>query len=153
MPSDLEKQIQAARLKVLGEMPDVKPVDVSPTSGLLDTLLGMRKTTQAITNPFTGNVHYNPAALTGATPDEIEQMLAHEFTHSRQAQTTPWYKTAYNAFMPQGPYAQRPYEMDAFQTEKDRASRLGLSMPDPVTGAMDIALPSPNLRKKMKVQQ
>jgi len=152
MPNELEKRIQAAKTKVLGEMPDVNPVSVSPSAGILDKLLGMRRNIMAITNPFTGNVSYNPSALEGQSDTDLEQLLAHELTHSRQAQNTPWYQTAMNAFMPQGSYNQRPYEMEAFQNEKNRAIAQHLSMSDPITGATDIPLPSMKTRKKMGVQ-
>lgn len=165
MPNELEKKVQAARAKVLAEMPDVKPVSVGPSNSILSTLLGIPRQAVAVTNPFTGNVSYNPELLGSMNQDELENTLAHEFTHSRQAQNTPWLSTVKRMFMPNTnappkgatgpydtPYYWTPEEMQAFQTERDRTSRLKLNVSDPVYGSMDIPLPSMKTRKKMGVR-
>ena len=147
--------MQRALAKVLGEMPDVKPVTASPSDSSMLGKLMMPRATEATTNPFTGNISYSPTGMQGMQSPEIEQTVAHELTHSRQAQSTPWYKTLFGAYAPDvkipagikpgsvldNPYLWRPNEMEAFQAERDRATRLGLNLPDPVTGARDIILP------------
>jgi hypothetical protein len=147
--------MQRALAKVLGEMPDVKSVTASPSDSSMLGKLMMPRATEATTNPFTGNISYSPTGMQGMQSPEIEQTVAHELTHSHQAQNTPWYRTMLDAYkpdakVPQGitpgsvldnPYLWRPNEMEAFQAERNRAMRLGLNMPDPVTGARDIILP------------
>lgn len=166
MPNELEKRVQAARAKVLGEMPDVRQdVSVSPTNQFMDRILGIPRGTVATTNPFTGNVSYDPTLLGGMGQDELENTLTHEFTHTRQQQAEPWYKVAQKMFLPhpnyvpegaKGPYDNNyywnPEEMQAYQAERDRASRLKQNVSDPVYGSMDIPLPSMKTRKKMGVK-
>lgn len=147
--------MQRALAKVLGEMPDVKPVIATSSDSSMLGRLMMPRGAEATTNPFTGNISYSPTGMQGMQSPELEQTMTHEMTHARQAQNTPWYKTLFNAYMPdmkvpQGispnsvmnnPYFWRPNEAEAFQAERDRAMRLGLSIPDPVTQSRDIILP------------
>lgn len=147
--------MQRTLAKVQGEMPDVKRVTVTPSDSSFLSRLMMPRGAEATTNPFTGNISYSPTTMRGMDPMGMEQTMTHELTHSRQAQNTPWYRTMLDAFKPDitvpsgitsgsvmdNPYLWRPNEMEAFQSERDRVKRLGLSMPDPVTGARDIILP------------
>lgn len=147
-------------------MPDVRQsVSVSPTNQWMDRLLGIPKGTVATTNPFTGNISYDPTLMGAMGQDELENTLAHEFTHTRQQQAEPWYKVAQRMFMPhpnmvpQGATGQfdtnyywNPDEMEAYQTERDRASRLKQNVPDPVYGSTDIPLPSMKSRNRMGVR-
>lgn len=147
--------MQRALTKVLGEMPDVKPVTATASDSSMLGRMMMPRGAEATTNPLTGNISYSPTGMQGMQSPEIEQTMAHELMHTRQAQSTPWYRTLLDAFkpdvrVPQGipsgsimdnPYLWRPNEMEAFQAERDRATRLGLNVPDPVTGARDIILP------------
>ena len=154
MPKPQEKQpnlndvMQGAFTKVRGEYPDVKPVTLTPSDSLLTKWM-LPRNAQAVTNPFTGNIMYDPNMMQGLNQDEIENTLAHELTHSRQAQQDSWVKTAMQMFMPQEEYNMRPNEMQAFQTERDRALSHHLTTPSPQSGAMDIPLPNPNKRQKM----
>jgi hypothetical protein len=149
--------MQRAYAKVAGEMPDVNPVTVSPRNSSLLTKYFMPRGAFAVTNPFTGNITYNPDVLQGQSQDSIENIVAHEMTHSRQAQNTPWYKTVAQMFMPDekvpeqfgagsplnDPYYWRPHEMEAFQAERDRAARLHQPyQQDPILGTSDINLPA-----------
>lgn len=141
-------------------MPDVKKVKVSPRESSFLTRFMMPRGATAVTNPFTGNITYNPEVMAGYTPDELEQVIAHELTHVRQTQNTPWWKTAGEIFsMPfEEEYYKRPREMEAYQAERDRATRLKLpNMVDPVHGTRDIYLrpelgPSSNVRQKYAVK-
>jgi hypothetical protein len=170
MPSELEKRnkllddsMQRAMTKVMAQYPGTKQVTVSPSSSSLITSLMMPRGAMAVTNPFTGNISYNPEAMQGQSPTDMEQTLAHELTHVRQTQNQPWWKTAASLFAPDekvpagigqnsvwnSPYNWRPREMEAFQTERDRAQKMNIpGYSDPVTGATDIALPPMNKRKQ-----
>jgi len=152
--------MQRAMTKVMGEYPDTKPVTLSPSSGGLGSFLTglmMPRGALAVTNPFTGNITYDPNMMSGQSPTEQEQTIAHELTHSRQAQTTPWWKTAMGMFQPDAkvpagvpknspmndPYYWRSSEMEAYQTERDRAQRTHIPYyVDPVTGSRDLWLPN-----------
>lgn len=142
MPSPtVDQQIALAKQRVQQEMPDVADTSVSP----MGFLGGLRRGAQAVTSPFTGSVSYNPSALEGQSQDNIDQIMAHELTHSRQAQQMPWYEKATQPLtglknslgdILQGAtgsrlglgysYGQRPEELEAFQTENDRMLKLGL---------------------------
>lgn len=168
MPKPQEKQqpslddlMQAAFTKVKGEYPDIKPVDLSPSTSFLSKWM-MPKNSLATTNPLTGNIMYDPNMMQGQSQTDIEQTLAHELRHSQQAQQTPWWQSLYQQIMPgpnvppdvpansplNSPYHWRPAEMDAFQAERDRAMKNHLSVTDPETGAMDIPLPSMKTRQR-----
>ncbi len=161
----LDEIMQQSFAKVKGEYPGIKPVSLSPSSKSIFSRWMMPKNALAAANPLTGNIMYDPAMMEGQSPTDIEQTLAHELRHSQQAQSQPWWKNLYQQITPgpsvpdyvprnsplNSPYHWRPAEMDAFQAERDRASKLGLSVTDPETGAMDIPLPSMKSRKKMGV--
>jgi len=144
--------MQRTLQKVLGQMPDVNPVTIGPSGGM--NSLMMPKNALATTNPFTGNISYDPSMMAGQSPDEMGNTVAHELTHSRQAQNTPWYQKVMDMFHPgndtppaglpsgsvlNNPYYWRPSELEAFQTERNRQ----MTQPyptDPVYGTRDINL-------------
>lgn len=151
--------MQRALAKVQAEMPDVKKVSVSPTSSWLSKFF-LPKSTLAVTNPFTGNISYDPAEMAGISQDEMENTLAHELTHVRQTQNMPWYKILGSMVSPvektpdiasgsmNSPYAWRPSEMEAFQTERDRTLSHHLPyMRDPQTQMGDIQLVKPKKKQ------
>jgi hypothetical protein len=172
----LDESMQRAYAKVSAEMPDVKKVSVTPSSSSFYTSLLVPKGALAVTNPFTGNISYNPDSFEGQSQDEIENTIAHELTHVRQSQNTPWYGHLADVAnqlvqntkgmlgmtredqVPEGipassplhdPYYWRPREMEAFQTEKDRAARMHQSnFVDPMLGTRDINLPAPIPKKQ-----
>lgn len=148
IPSELiDEAMKRTFAKVSAEYPNTKPVTMTPYNAIEKFLAPSDAV--AITNPFTGNISYNPFMMQVMSPDDREQTVAHELTHSRQAQETPWYRTALRALMPQEEYKMRPGEMEAYQAERSRANRLDLrNLADPQTGATDIQLPS--MRKKVK---
>jgi hypothetical protein len=148
--------MQRALKKILQERPDIKPVTVTPSTNLsnLPTRMMMPRGSVAVTNPFTGNITYDPNMMQGQDP---EQTIVHELTHSKQAQTTPWWQTAVNMFKPDvkvpagisqnsplnDPYQWRPQEMEAYQAERDRAAANKIPYyVDPVTGSRDLQLPN-----------
>lgn len=154
----LDESMQRALAKVQAENPSTKKVSVSPSDAPSNfiTRMMMPRGSMATTNPFTGNITYNRDAMQGQSPFDMEQTLTHELTHTRQTQDTPWYKIASSLFAPDekvpagispnsplnDPYQWRPREMEAFQNERDRATRMGKPISDPVLGSMDIPLPS-----------
>lgn len=154
--------MQRAYAKVAGEMPDVKKVSVSPSTSSLLSRWFMPRGANAVTNPFTGNITYNPEMLAGLDDNDREQILAHELTHTKQTQNTPWYKILGGIMkqnlggdsVPEGvrpssplnnPYYWRQHEQEAYQAERDRAMRNKIpNYVDPVTGGRDInLLPEP----------
>jgi hypothetical protein len=142
---------KAAIKKVREEQPDVAQIPIEP-AGFLGRILGGRN--EAVTNPFTGSVSYNPANMEKLSPEQTENIFAHELTHSRQVQNTPYFSRLTNVMRSMIPgqdesYYQRPREMEAFQTERDRNLRYGYSQPDPITQARDIELPPVSPRRKM----
>lgn len=138
-----DESMQRAYQKVSKEMPGVKGVSVSPRESSFLTRFMMPRGATAVTNPFTGNITYNRESMAGYTPDELEQVMAHELKHVEQTQNTPWYKTAAEIFnMPfEEEYYKRPREMEAYQFERDRATRRKTpNYVDPVHGTRDIML-------------
>jgi hypothetical protein len=156
--SFLDQQIAAAKEQMAKEMPDVAGTSIQPmgpvgslASGALDKL--NHGTTMAFTQP-TGSIVYNPAALQGQPQSAIEDLLAHELTHTRQYQSKPWLSriadVAKSFVTPGVPYGQNPNELEAFQTETNRAQAQGRNpspMPNFLTPGFresgDIQLPSP----------
>jgi hypothetical protein len=149
--------MQRALKKVQSENPGTKNITLSPRGSSPITSLMMPRGAEAVTNPFTGNITYNPEMMEGKSNTDMEQTLAHELTHVRQTQNTPWWKTAASLFAPDekvpagipqnspmnDPYQWRPREMEAFQTERDRAATQKIPYyVDPVTGSRDLQLPN-----------
>lgn len=158
-PQDKNKAIddsmQRAYSKVSKEMPGIKPISVSSsTSGMLSKIFTPRGA-NAVSNPWSGNMIYNPSMLEGVNQFDKEQIVAHEMTHTGQMQDMPWYKKIGEMLfnrgnVPEGipatsnlnnPYYWRPHELEAYQAERDRATRLKVpDYVDPITGRRDIAL-------------
>jgi hypothetical protein len=156
----LDEQAQAALKKVLGENPDIKPVTISPSGGGILQRLFAPKSSLATTNPFTGNITYDPSQMVGLTQGEVENTVAHELNHSKHFQNMPWYskigsvinQTLFDDKPPaQGlsknspinsNYFWRPEEMEAFQAERDRTAKNRLTdvYTDPMLGTRDIPL-------------
>jgi hypothetical protein len=135
MPSELiDDAMKRVLAKVAAEMPDVKNPRLESNQKLPMNIAGR-------TDPLSGKMDYNPFVLQTMSPDERENTVAHEMTHVKQAQDTPFFKRLIDQIMPQGPYNQRDNEMAAFQAERDRSLSHHLSVPDPVSGATDIQLP------------
>lgn len=151
----LNDSMQEAYSKVSKEMPDVKKISVSPSDSLLSKFL-MPRGSDATSNPFTGNVTYNPKMMEPYDQFNREQVMTHELTHTSQAQKRgiPWHKLLTAIFekdekVPSGigknlnkPYHWKPDELEAFQAERDRARRLKTpNYADPMTGKRNIVLP------------
>lgn len=135
----LEKQIVAARAKMQQEMPDVaSKVSVTP-AGWMDrmredvrhNLIGSSGAAMADTSPLTGNITYYPESLKGLEQTMIDNLLAHELTHSRQALSKPWHRRVIDIFKnsPYERYGAIPEELEAFQTEADRSQPRSTNLP------------------------
>lgn len=136
-------------------MPGVKKIAVSPSSSSLLTKLFTPRGANAVSNPFTGNMTYNPHMMGDLSQFDKEQITAHELTHTGQTQNIPWYKMLTQIFSPDekvpvgisatsnlnNPYYWRPHELEAYQAERDRATRLKTpNYVDPITGGRDYSL-------------
>jgi hypothetical protein len=145
MPQELiDEAMKRVLAKIQAEMPNVRHTSLSSNPKLPSNVA-------ARTDPLGGSIEYNPFMLQTMSPAERENTVAHEMTHVRQQQETPFWSQLYNQIMPQGPYNTRSNEMEAFQTERDRSLRNHFSLPDPQSGATDIELPSP--RRKNGTQR
>jgi hypothetical protein len=154
--SSMDALMQKAYGKVQGEMPTVKGGTLSASDSSVLPGIFMPRGADAVTNPFSGNITYNPDAMASRSPFDREQILTHELTHAGQTQDTPWWKTLAGIVspderVPQGvqpgspfnnPYYWRPRELEAYQAERDRA-RMVPDVADPISGARDIPLPAP----------
>lgn len=150
----MDESMQRAYQKVSKEMPGVKKISVSPsTSGLLSSIFTPRGA-NAVSNPFSGNMIYNPEMMGGLSQFDKEQVTAHEMTHTKQMQDMPWYQKISEMLFSRGnvpegytgttlnnPYYWRPHELEAYQAERDRARRLKTpDYVDPMTGGRDYSL-------------
>lgn len=136
-------------------MPGIKPISVTPsTSGTLSKIFTPRGA-NAVSNPFSGNMIYNPDMMGGMNQFDKEQVIAHEMTHTGQMQNMPWYQKIKEMLfnrgnVPEGipatsnlnnPYYWRDHELEAYQAERDRATKLKYPWyQDPITGGRDIML-------------
>ena len=152
----IDDSMQSALTRALSKMPTVqRPVLMPSNDNAISKLMAPRDAF-ARTGRFSGNILYNPDAVSSLSDNEKEDIMTHELTHTKQAQETPWYKMAYNTLMnntnpPAGlpsnspmnsSYQWNPLEMEAFQAERMR-NILTPGYSDPQTGARDIPLPSP----------
>jgi hypothetical protein len=147
--------MQRAYSKVSKEMPHVKKISVTPsTSGTLSKIFTPRGA-NAVSNPWSGNMIYNPDMMGDMGQFDKEQVIAHEMVHTGQMQDMPWYKKIGEMLfnrgnVPEGipatsnlnnPYYWRPHELEAYQAERDRATRLKIpNYVDPITGGRDYSL-------------
>jgi hypothetical protein len=129
MADTLEQQIAKAKATLATEMPDVASTPIQP-QGTIDQLAAWLKGKMiggqvgAVTDPKTGAITYSQTALQGHSQPEIEDILAHELTHSRQAKAHPQGLMG-GLFGPHFAYNQDPDELEAYQAEHDRDLRLG----------------------------
>lgn len=147
---DVKDQFARARVLMKTEMPAEEAGASIEPMGLLGRLAVPGA--QALTNPLTGNITYNPATNIGRSDAEIADTLLHELTHRKQimARSIPQRigSMLADAMLSGLPYHQRPDEMAAFEAEIRRAVGQGRSnyTPSFATGEMtrqaDIDLPS-----------
>ncbi len=164
MTPEMEQGIAIARK----ENPNLAPVQ---TYGPLSRL--MMPNANAYTSPGR-QIYLNPSTMAGYNPEEIADTLTHEQTHVNQMQERgygPTRELLHTIFGGGGEemYGRRPDEIEAFQSEQRRQSRMGRTpgvMPSFQTGEMfvprgDIQLPqekgvkvgpSSGMLKKMQVK-
>jgi hypothetical protein len=134
--------------KIRGENPDLANTSIEPVGWLGRMLMG---SAEAITNPWTGNVSYDPNKMQQLSPNENENILTHELTHARQVGNTPYLQrlmgVGRSMLGMDDSYYDRPRELEAFQSERNRTLSQKLpDMKDPVTGRGDIQLTRPKRR-------
>lgn len=134
--SSVDEQYAKARERMRQEMPAEEAGAVIQPMGLfgrgvfgLKKLLAPGSSTLAVTNPLTGNISYNRAESEGQSDANIADTLAHELRHRRQVLQTPVRERLLHLLgdlLPGGePYHRRPDEMEAFNTEVERAVKEG----------------------------
>jgi len=147
--------MQSALTRALSKMPNVQRPILMPSNDNIVSKFMSPRDAYARTGRFTGHILYNQDAVKDLSDDEKEDVMTHELTHTKQAQTTPWYKMAWNTLTnntnpPAGlpasspinnSYSWNPLEMEAFEAERQR-NILKAGYSDPQTGARDIQLPS-----------
>jgi hypothetical protein len=137
--------------KVQTENPDVANASFSEAGPWARLLANKRA--RAIANPFTGNVTYFPERMATMSDPEAENTFTHELQHTRQIRgMNPLQRLMMvgRSMIPgaEESYGERPRELEAFQSEKDRTARLKLNVPSPYTGARDIQLPPMSSRRQ-----
>jgi len=119
MTPEMEEGIQIARK----ENPNLAPVQ---SYGLLSRLLQPRA--QAYTSPGR-SIYLNPSTLQGQSPQDVADTITHEQQHVSQMGNRgygPTRELLYQMFGSDNlPYHQRPDEIEAFQAERLRRSRMG----------------------------
>jgi uncharacterized protein DUF4157 len=117
-----EEHMNLAALHMDGTMPtEMSRTSVKPM-GLLDRLMAPTGA-QAVTNPFTKNVRYNPD-LMPRTQAETDDLLAHELTHVKQMNQEPLLTRLLRMAMPpKESYQDRPTEIEAYGVEKQRQAK------------------------------
>lgn len=144
---DYKKSIQ----KVKKENPDVADASINEAGSIARFFANRRA--GAFTNSLTGNITYFPERMNqaGYTDNEIDNTFTHELQHTRQIRAlNPLQRLMMigKSLVSNERYLDNPIELDAFQAEKDRSLRLGLSMQDPTGGNRDIQLPAKQTRGK-----
>lgn len=117
-----ESHMNLAALHVGGSMPEEMGSTSVKPMGLLDRLLAPAGA-QAVTNPITKSVRYNPA-LMPSTQAETDDLLAHELTHVKQLNQQPLLSRLLNMVRPpKNAYMDRPTEIEAYGVEKQRQGK------------------------------
>lgn len=149
--------IELAKRKMSQEMPEEASKTKIQPMGMVSKLTF--PWADAVTSPYSNTIRYHPDALDPAyqNQDKLENLLAHELTHVRQNNRTPFLRRMYEIYWQnQGPYHQRSDELEAFQTEKDRILRThqpgnqfipGFTDGKPAAHG-DITLPTKQARKR-----
>lgn len=164
--SPLEQQVLNAKTQVRAEMPDVANAPIEPM-GWLDRLIAAARgkmegaTTMALAHPSAGgSVAYSPENIGAQGETGIADTFAHELTHVRQARRDYGGKGIAGQILQRLadkkesrlPYGQQSSELEAFQTEGDRAVAQGRE-PNPTPNFSgpgfrekgDVVLPEPDL--------
>lgn len=171
-----EERMNLAHTRMRQEYPtEMSQANIRPMGpfGKLSGAISQRLTgTQptAVAGPF-GGISYNPASMQGMSQNEIEDVLAHELTHTRQYGEMPFWKRltepviegtksvlglsktglpaetekAYRMMGWDPSYRGSAREMEAFQTETERKIKRGEGFP-----GYDIYLPPSKKKKAVK---
>jgi hypothetical protein len=82
---------------------------------------------QGYTSPAR-TIYLNPEQMAGQNPQDVADTIIHEQTHVNQMKSrgsNPIMELLRESYGAGQPYQQRPDEMEAFQTEKDRRAKMG----------------------------
>ena len=123
MPHTFSPPVQSGIDILSKERPElVKGAKIRPMGWLGRTFLPQAK---GVMNPLTGTVSLNEAQMAGDAPQDVADTVLHELTHRQQRERSGPLRSLMNIMTPQGPYGQRPDELEAFQAEADRRMQMG----------------------------
>jgi hypothetical protein len=117
MTPEMEEGIRIAQ----SENPNM--ADVQPY-GFLSRM--MLPSAQGYTSPGR-TIYLNPKTMIGQQPQEVADTLTHEQKHVEQMNQrgyNPVREFLHETFSREGPYSRRPDEMESFQAEKSRRTRM-----------------------------
>lgn len=100
------------------------PSIVRPKSGGIIGAFHVPKGAEASATPF-GNIRVDTGMMVGKNPQEVADTLLHEYTHVKQMKPRGVIGQILHILGEDLPYGQRPDEMEAFQAEADRRTRMG----------------------------
>lgn len=126
--AELPASVVEGRKRLEAEAPDIKSTPVIPY-GLVSNLqerirphLGLDPTQAYYAG---GNIYVNPDVMGSMQSEDVADTLLHELTHKRQAQSRSVVERLAEYINQRGPYGQRPDELEAYQVEADRRTRMG----------------------------
>jgi len=105
------------------EAPDIATTPIQPYGAL--SRLTAPQAEGYVVPGFGKTIYINPELMKGKSDQEVADTLLHELTHVRQNKSRSVIDNILQTFGQQGPYGQRPDEMEAFQAEADRRTKMG----------------------------
>lgn len=120
-PPNVMQQIAEARKLLSSEAPDINTTPIQPYGPISKLLM---RGAEAYVSPM-GTIYANPDVLQDRRPQEIADTLLHELTHVRQMKERSPIQRIVEYFNQRGAYGQRPDEMEAFQAEANRRTKMG----------------------------
>lgn len=127
--------VQEATKRLAADAPDIQKTPVKAFGALSKLLMPHA---EAYVSPM-GTIYANQDRLKDQDPETVADTLLHELTHVRQKNSRTPFQTLMEYFNQQGAYGQRPDEMEAFQAEADRRTRMGRA---PIYGTPDFLTPT-----------
>lgn len=120
-PDPLPQNVEEGKKVLAAEAPDINTTPISSYGPISKALL---PGAEGYVSPL-GTIYLNQELMKGKQPQEVADTLLHELTHVRQANARSPVQRILEYFRQQGPYGQRPDEMEAFQAEADRRTNMG----------------------------
>lgn len=131
-PEVLPQNVTEGIAKLKGEAPDISSTSIGMMGGIAQHLL---PGAEGWTSPM-GGISLNPEMMKGKSADEVGDTLLHELTHVHQAKQRGVIGQVLATLMDKLPYGQKPDELEAFQSEADRRTRMGRA---PIFGTPNFA--------------